>query len=311
MEIKKYTFDEDYQRIKDFLRECYYENHNMTCWLPERFEDLVYRLDAMYVKEYGEQASEDYIYIWEENSKIAAVILPDEDCVCTSIRNGYEYLFPEMIEFAQQHLKGLFSMQENGKVNFLVVADDCLTYKTEALLRMGYVRDAVCDYNNAQNPMENTEKIVLPEGFRQVYGEEIQDEAAKNIACHLGFHPDDEGKLEQFDYNMYGFKARKQAPMYQDSFESLIVADNGEICSYSFCYVDKITKTAFVEPVSTREKFRGRGIGKAMLQGIINRLKEEGITACYVNSYADWRRAFYNSAGFATQNSVGFWFKEI
>lgn len=312
MNIKKYNSDVDYQRVKDFLRKCYFENRNMTCWLPERFEDLVHRIDIIYVKNEGLQASQDYIYLWEEKEgQIATVLLPDGDSVYTCIRKGYEYLFQEMIEFAELHLKGLFSMQENGRINFLVVADDCLDYKTEILKDMGYTRDTVCDYNNMLNPMENHNKIILPDGFKQVYGNEIEDEIAKDMACYLGFHSDDEEKREHFDSNIYSVKSRKLAPMFSDSFESLIVTTQGEICSYSFCYVDVETNTAYIEPVSTREKFRRKGIGKAMLQGIINRLKQMGVTACYVNSYGDWRRQFYNSAGFETQNSVGFWFKEI
>lgn len=47
-----------------------------------------------------------------------------------------------------------------------------------------------------------------------------------------------------------------------------------------------------------------------MMYGIINKCKEVGIERVYVNSY-DWRREVYNSAGFITEDSIGFWFKKI
>ena len=72
----------------------------------------------------------------------------------------------------------------------------------------------------------------------------------------------------------------------------------------------KESKTAFIEPVSTREKYRHKGIGTAMMHGVILKCKELGIEKCYVNSY-DWRRKFYNSAGFETEDSIGFWHKKI
>ena len=34
------------------------------------------------------------------------------------------------------------------------------------------------------------------------------------------------------------------------------------------------------------------------------------IENCYINSY-DWRKKVYNSAGFETEDSIGFWHKKI
>ena len=47
-----------------------------------------------------------------------------------------------------------------------------------------------------------------------------------------------------------------------------------------------------------------------MLYGVINRLKQMGIENAYINSY-DWRKKVYNSAGFKTEDSIGFWYKKI
>lgn len=56
------------------------------------------------------------------------------------------------------------------------------------------------------------------------------------------------------------------------------------ICAYSFCYVNIELGTAFIEPVCTREKYRGKGLCRQMIYGIINRLKEMRIEAVYINS---------------------------
>lgn len=310
MEIKKYN-EKEFERVKKFLTECYLENNNMTCWLPARFEDLIYRIDTLYAIERGKQANCDYIYIWEDNKKIVGTVFPDGDSCNTCIKQGYEYIFPKMIDVAEEKLISLFNKKENGKVDFLVISHDSLEYQAQELLKRGYKKDKDKDYDNRQNPLENTENIKLRNGFKQVYGENL-DENKKWKACHFGFHSEyDNNDLESPYNGMDSYNSRKLAPMYKDSFESLVITDDGDICSYSFCYVDKITKTAFIEPVSTREKYRRMGIGKAMLQGIINRLKEEKIEMCYVNSYAEHRRKFYNSAGFKTIDEIGFWFREI
>jgi len=74
--------------------------------------------------------------------------------------------------------------------------------------------------------------------------------------------------------------------------------------------VDKDTQTGFVEPVSTREKYRHKGLCKLMILGIMMRLKEMKIPNAYINSY-DWRRKVYNACGFKTEDSIGYWCKKI
>lgn len=312
MEIKKFIFEKDYNRIINFLTECYKENKNMTCWLPQRFDDLVYRVDTLYRDERNKLPSQEFIYYWEENNNIVAIIFPDGDSCNTSIKKGYEYLFKEMLDLAEQKLLPLFTPNETGKIDFLVIAHDSLDYKVNELIKRGYKKGVDSDYDNYQYPSHFNEDIILPNGFKQVYGEGLIDHQ-KSKACHYGFKPqDDDGILDgPFKEGSLSYCARKKSMYFSDSFESLTITDEGDICSYSFCYVDKNTSTAFIEPVSTREKYRKKGLGKAMLQGIIKRLKEQGIEKCYVNSYALHRKQFYNKAGFITEDSIGFWTKEL
>lgn len=311
MKIKRYNKEEDYTRIIDFLTKEYLENKNMECWLPARFDDLVNRIDTLYRDERGGLASSDYIFIFEEDNNIVGLILPDGDSFNSSIKRGYEYIFPKMLDLAEKELKPLFASDEKGEVNFLVVSHDSLTYQADELRKRGYVKDIKGDYDNHQVPSKTNYVIDLPKGFRQVYGDEI-DEGEKQAACHYGFHPiDDNGDLKNFTKEgKKSYQARKNSIFYKDSFESLIITDDNDICSYSFCYVDKVTSTAFIEPVCTREKYRSKGLCRQMLYGIINKLKVLGIKDAYINSF-DWRVKVYNRAGFITEDSIGFWYKKI
>ncbi len=311
MIIKKFNKEHDYERIINFLTECYQENKNMVCWLPERFDDLIFRIDTLYHDERGLEKSSDYIYIFEENNEIVGLIVPDGDSFNSCIKKGYENIFKTMIEISEKELLPLFEKDKDGKVDFLVISHDSLNYQAEELLKRGYKKDEAEDYDNVQHPLETNYRITLSKGYKQVYGEGLDDNM-KAKACHYGFHPtDDDGVLEgPFREGALAYQERKKSKFYKDSFESLIITDDGDICTYCFCYVDKNTATAFIEPVCTREKYRNQGLARQMLYGVINRLKEMNIESVYINSY-DWRRKVYNSAGFETEDSIGFWHKRI
>lgn len=311
MNIKKFSLKEDYERVSKFLADCYRENKNMTCWLPERFDDLIYRVDTLYRDERGMKASQDYIYIFEESNEIVGIIVPDGDSFNSCIKNGHEEIFCKMLDIAEKELLPLFKKNEYGEINFLVISHDSLKYQEVELLKRGYVKDEAGDYDNVQHPLETQYQINLPSGYKQVYGDGL-DENSKAKACHYGFKPkDDDGILiGPFREGALAYQGRKKSKFYNDSFESLTLTEDNDICSYCFCYVNKELSTAFVEPVCTREKYRGKGLCKQMLYGVINKLKEMKIENAYINSY-DWRRKVYNSAGFETEDSIGFWYKKI
>lgn len=311
MHIKKFNIEKDLLRLEDFLRKQYMKNKNMTSWLPERLHDLIYRMDTQYI-DAGNPKSSDYIFMWEENDVVVGCILPDGDSIYISIKNSYENLFKEMVIYAEEKCKPLFKKDDNGKINFLVVTNDSLKYRRKYLEQNGYLRQQEEDYDNYVYPQKTNVTVDLPKRFKLVYGDEYKDEYNKWSACNLGFHPD----LENPDYrnNMGAYNSRKKSSLYKDSFECIIVDkksnERNDVCSYSFVYIDKKSRTAFIEPVSIREKYRHKGIGKAMMHGVILKCKELGIEKCYVNSY-DWRKKFYNASGFTTEDTIGFYCKRI
>ena len=84
MKIKKFQLDADLQSLEEYLRNQYLENENMTSWLPERLHDLIYRMGAQET-DGGRKKSVDYIFLCEEDAKIIACILPDDDSILSLI----------------------------------------------------------------------------------------------------------------------------------------------------------------------------------------------------------------------------------
>lgn len=311
MQIRKFQLDMDLQKLEAYLRNQYRVNQTMTSWLPERLHDLIYRISAQ-EEDGGRNRSMDYIFVGEEDEEIVACILPDGENIYVSIKEGFEYLFPSLLSHSEKSCLPLFHKADDGSVKFWVAANDRLTYMQEILLDSGYTRYAEEDYDNYVYPLETSVSVDLPEGFSLLYGEAYANEENKWNALHLGFHPDHE--VSDYKNSMRPYLKRKESSMYWDSFECIVIDENtrdkNDVCAYCFVYVDTQTKTALIEPVSTREKYQRRGIGTAMMHGVMLRCKEKGIEKCYVNSFG-WRRKFYNAAGFFTEDSIGFWYKTI
>jgi len=311
MTIKRFNIETDLKRLEDYLRSEYLTNKNMTSWLPERFHDLIYRMDTQYTDK-GKPKSSDYITIWEDDGEIVASILPDGDSIYMSVKKGYESLYEEIVKYAEESCQKLFTKEEDDSIDFVVVTNDSLKYRIDYLEKNGYTRQNEEDYDNYVYPQEEDVTVDLPDGFRLIYGDEYTDEDNKWSACSMGFHPEYEDP--NYRNGMNAYNSRKNSSMYKDSFECMVIDDNSKennnLCSYCFVYVDKESKTAFIEPVSTRERYRHMGIGTAMMHGVMLRCKELGIEKCYVNSY-DWRRKFYNAAGFKTEDTIGIYHKKI
>ena len=65
------------------------------------------------------------------------------------------------------------------------------------------------------------------------------------------------------------------------------------------------------KPAIKFRKWANKIIKEYMVKGFaLNGLKTMGIENAYINSY-DWRVKVYNSAGFETEDTIGFWHKKI
>ena len=309
MRIIRFQAERDLKRLENYLRDRYFVHRNADSWLPERLHDLLYRVGAQETDE-GRKNSADYMFLWEEEGNIVACLLPDGENIYVSVEDGYEHLFPSMVAFGEENCRPLFAAGEDGSVKIWFAVSDSFKYMRETLKKLGYSEFPEKEFMNCVCPQGTDLTIELPEGLRFLYGEDYPDEENKWSALRLGFHPDDEA--QDYRASMNPYMSRKKSSLYADSFECLVIdektKERNNVCAYCFVYVDRRTKTAVIEPVSTRERYRRRGVGTAMMHGAVLRCKQLGVEKCYVDSFG-WRKDFYLSAGFSTESSISFWSK--
>lgn len=311
MEIKRFDPNADLGKLEAYLRDEYLHHGKVRSWLPQRLHDILYRMGAQEECN-GSQRSADYIFLWEEDEKIVACILPDGENIYISIRDGYEALLCSIVVFSEEHCLPLFRKPDDGSVKFWIAINDRSEYMREFLARSGYTEYPEKEYCSCTCPMDTNAAVALPQGFQLLYGDTYAYEEKKWSALRLGFHPEHEAP--DYSADMRPYHARKSSSMYPDSFECLVVEegtqDKNEVCSYCFVYVDKASETALIEPVSTRQAYRRRGFATALMHGALLRCRQMGIKKCYVNSFGS-RKDFYTRAGFPVESTVSFWHKVI
>lgn len=287
---------QDYNKILEFLRNEYTENKNENSWLAQRWEDMEYRVNILYTKERNQISWHDYIMIWEDDDKIVAVCNNEGGNECwMHIHNGYEYLFSEMLSWAEKNIACL----GNG---LTVYATESQKFKEQELLKRGYIKNDNIEEVGFMKKVKcnKTYEYTLPEGFCVIAGTEDLNHIEITMACEYGFHPELDGTSEFGKELKPSWKSRETAPMFDYKFEVIAKAPNGEIASYSYVWVDRLTNTGYIEPVSTRKKYRRLGLGKAIQQETLNLLNKENVEFCYVNPYGKTRDKFYSSCGYET-----------
>jgi ribosomal protein S18 acetylase RimI-like enzyme len=100
-----------------------------------------------------------------------------------------------------------------------------------------------------------------------------------------------------FDRTRY--EQMRQSTWYDEGLDIVCEVD-GELASYCIAWADPGSGLGILEPVGTREGFRGRGVARAVVQEAQRRLKERGMRFAQVATagFNAPARALYESSGF-------------
>ena len=272
-----------YQRVCDFLitlnREKKHINWNWARW------------EWMYAHPYCDREKLHTIGLWLDGDAVVGAAIYDlfyGEAFCGAL-DGYEHLLRSILEYAYANLR-----DENGLG--IAVQDDDLTMQ-EQLSRMGYHKEEQTE-PIACRALNEPLDYELSAGFtiREIHFPE--DNLAYQTVIWKGFgHEGDQAELEKMLIN-------KVLPPNRRSKLCLAVVDEaGEFAAHCTCWYDERTDYAYVEPVCTIPKYRGRGLGKAVVLEALRRCKELGAKQAFVIS----DQAFYKQLGFAPHSQYTFY----
>ena len=294
--LRPYQNEEDYWRIREFLRQVMIVNgRRELSWHVARWDYWIWFANPDIEK----IQLEENVFIWEaENGQIAAVLNPE----------GHGHAFPqihpsfdtpelkeEIIKAAEERLT---SKGEDGrhKVSFWLDSQDKVLQ--EILTRRGFRR--VDEAGNQEVQHRRSLDEPLPD-VPQVPGYTIRpmegglELLERCYASGLGFHNDDIHTARDNRDHPEWYHHIQSAPLYRRDLDIVAVASDGSVASFATAWFDDVSRTAYIEPVATVPAHRKHGLGKAVIFEALHRLKRMGCKVAFVGGYSEAANALYFS----------------
>jgi ribosomal protein S18 acetylase RimI-like enzyme len=97
------------------------------------------------------------------------------------------------------------------------------------------------------------------------------------------------------------YRRMRAVPGYSPDLDIVAVLPDGAFASYCICWFDPVSGRGEFEPVGTRAAYRRQGLGKAVVEGGLHRLRSCGARSAlvYCSGMNPAAQALYESAGFA------------
>ncbi len=294
--MRTYQSEEDYWRIREFLRQIMLLNSRRELsW-------HVARLDYWwwFANPYLEKiALEENVFIWEtEQGQIAAVLNPEgRGQAFPQIHPGFRTAaFEEkMVALAEERLS---SAGQDGQKKVWLWIDSKDQSLTAILTRRGFRRvdrPGEQEYQHRrslEDPLPATTPI--PGYAIRSLGDGLEL-LERCYASGLGFHDDDIQVARANRDDPAWYHSLQSAPLYRRDLDIVAVAGDGSIASFCTIWFDDVTRTAYIEPVATVPAHRKRGLGRAVILEGLHRLKRMGCKVAFVGGYSPAANALYFS----------------
>ena len=302
MEIKmrRYQTEEDYWRMRAFLREVFLINQRFEhSWSVPRLDYLRWHFIATCESPTLEQS----VFLWETlDHQLVAILHPifyGEVFVHIhpSFRN--ESLEDEIFAHAEDHL-AISNNHQSLRLVTLVEDDDQL--RRNVLKARGYF-----NRNNVVNHWYKDLDLPLPEvpvedGYRIRSMGDTSEFDSRALASWRAFHPDE---AEEGCGSGNWFANMQSAPLYRRDLDIVAESPNGEIAAFSTIWYDDFTRNGVCVVVGTSPEHQRKGLGKAVITEGLTRVKKMGGLRVFANGFDEPANALYRAALGSSKKAQG------
>jgi len=310
--VSAYQSEEDYWRIREFLRQVMLLNgRRELSWHVSRLDYWWWfgnpHLEKIPVTE--------NVFTWETKSGQIAAVLNSEDRGQVFLQVHPDYrsheVEEEMISLAEERLT---TSGKDGRRRLWVWADSRDEMRQSILTRRGFHRVDRLEEQETQHrrsldgPLPD---VPLVPGYTiRSLGEGLEL-LERCYASGLGFHQDDINVARDNRDHPDWYHDIQCAPLYRRDLDIVAVADDGSVASFCTIWFDDVTRTACCEPMATVPAHRRRGLGKAVMIEGLHRLKRMGAKVAFVSGFSQAANALYFSVMGEEYDLCVPWKKEV
>jgi GNAT superfamily N-acetyltransferase len=305
---RDYRGEEDYQRIRSLLMECYAISGTLHCWGVERLDWWRYNIRAEDEMS-GSRGWEKDVHLWETGEgNLVGVVHPEGSIplpadwadVFLEIHPHYRELEGEMWAWAEEHHA---ASKPDGAMVWRLETNvyDYDTQRAELLDRRGWQNLGHHMNKRRCSLAREIPAMELPPGYAiRTVGEYEMEAWAAVIGAAFGSELDTAERCRVW----------LRAPTRH--FDLVAVAPDGAFASFCIAWFDEQNRIGMFEPVGTHPAHRQRGLGKAVVSEGLRWLQALGATEAYVGtSTRPAPNRLYESLGFTDVDAEYGWRKEF
>ncbi len=287
--LRPYQDENDYWRIRAFLREVFLLNgRRELSWQVARLDYWRYFGNPNFEKYPLEQA----IYYWEtDDGHIAAMICPESrGQVYLNVHPGFaaRILDAEILQVAEDCLSEPDA--ETGGRKLTVWAHQHDTQRVQVLTERGYIRGDWPEMQHRRSLELPIPEVAIPSGYTiRALGDRNELPMRSWLSWRV-FHPNEP------DTNYMGwdwYLDIQRCPLYRRDLDLVAVAPNGELAAFCGIWYDDVTRAGYFEPVGTAPEHERRGLARATMTEGLRRLKSLGGIQAHVGGYSEAANALY------------------
>jgi ribosomal protein S18 acetylase RimI-like enzyme len=290
--MRPYQTEDDYWRIRAFLREVFLLNDRRELsWQAARLD--YWRWHVVENCHAGDPPIEQVTFIWETvDSQIAAVLNPEGKADAhLQVHPAWRTpeLEEEMIAVAEERLG---QRGANGKRKLCLWANARDDMRQSVLARRGFHKGDWPEYQRRRSLDAPIPDAPLAPGYTVRALGDVDELPARSWVSWRAFHPDEP------DENYEGWEWYhniQRIPLYRRDLDIVAVAPDGEFAAFCTVWYDDVTRTGYFEPVGVAPEHQRKGLGRAVMTEAMRRLQRLGATLATVGGYSTAANALYGS----------------
>jgi mycothiol synthase len=285
--MRKFRGEDDYWRIRAFLREVFLLNdRHSQSWHVACFDywrwHLIENCEVC-------APMPGVTTVWEApDGDIAAVLHPEtrgEAILQVHPRWRTPDLEAEMLDYAEQHL----SVPGKPFYTYALATDKS---RQRLLANRGYTRSGRPEYQWRRWLDAPVPEVPVPAGYTVRPIGDVDELPGRSWASWRAFHPDEpDDAYEGWEWCLN----LQRAPLYRRDLDIVAVAPDGTIAGYGILWYDDVTRAGLFDPVAVMPEHQRRGLGRAILSEAMRRAQRMGALLAMVGGYTEAANGLYSS----------------